>query len=98
LASLWQQGRDGGTQAPPPPVWQGEGLLLTRPFMAVSSRALSLAGCTFMTACAQGLNVGEAALAALQAEPGCALQTLMASLLQSGAFCAIQLDTIERTS
>jgi hypothetical protein len=65
--------------------WHGEGALLTRPDAAVTWAALGRGGCAFLDACAAGRPLGDAAEAALQAEPGVDLAALLSHLLQRGA-------------
>ncbi len=68
--------------------WQGEGALLTRPAGVVAWQPLSQAGHAFLRACGIGLSLGAAAELALEAEPGADLATLLAGLLQAGAFAS----------
>lgn len=82
--TIWCAGRDG-TVLDDRLDWRGEGALLTRPLDAVQWAPLSAAGCAFLEACAAGLNLGEAAEAALRAEPACDLAALLALLLHTGA-------------
>jgi hypothetical protein len=84
VASIWSRNR-GGAQADADLVWQGEGLLLTRVEGAVRWQLLGRGGCAFLDACAAGLGLGQAAERAL-ADPDAAVSTLLASLLQAGAF------------
>lgn len=69
--------------------WQPEGTLVTRPQEVVLYRPLGPAGIAFMDACATGASLGEATLAALDAEPGAAVPALIASLLEAGALSAL---------
>jgi hypothetical protein len=87
IASLWSRNR-ASQPADAELVWQGEGLLLTRPAGAVQWQPLTRAGCALLDACADGLALGVAAEQALQAQPETDLALLLAHLLQAGAFTA----------
>jgi len=91
--TLWQRNRgteaggidsmDSGDEL----VWTGEGALLTRPAGAVQWTALDAAGCAFLDACAAGRPLADAAGEALACDAGTDLASLMARLLEAGAFC-----------
>lgn len=85
LYTLWSASR-AGSAVDEELVWQGEGALLCRPHDSVQWCPLGHAGCVLLDACASGAPLGQAAEAALQAEPACALADLLALLLQQGAF------------
>ena len=85
--ALWQAHREGLT-LPADINWQGDGGLLTRPQGAVQWTALPAAGAAFLNACANGDRLEAAALAALAAEPGADLGSLMGLLLHAGALAA----------
>ena len=94
ICTLWQRNR--GTEADGSDstdngdglVWTGEGALLTRPAGAVTWTALDAAGCAFLDACAAGRPLAQAAGEALACDAGTDLASLMARLLQAGAFCS----------
>jgi hypothetical protein len=65
--------------------WLPEGALLTRPHEVVLHRPLGPAGIAFLDACAAGATLGEATLAAVEAEPTAELPALIGSLLEAGA-------------
>ena len=76
--------------------WRGEGALLARPRGVVRWVQLDAAGCAFLDACAAGLQLTEAAAAALAAHEDADLAQLMKTLLEAGAFgrmSRIQSDT-----
>ncbi len=66
--------------------WHGEGVLIVRPHGAVDSHDLDHAGCVFLDHCAAGATLGQAAAAAVGGDPDCDIASLMAQLLQVGAF------------
>lgn len=68
------------------PDWRAEGALLTRPFGAVQWQAASLAACTLLRHCADGVALPEALHAAHRADPGVDLGAMLAALLAAGAF------------
>lgn len=84
VCSIWAASR-AGTAVPDPLPWCGEGALLTRPLDHVQWCAIGRAGCAWLDACAAGALLGEAAEAALAAEPGCDLSAVLALLLGQGA-------------
>jgi hypothetical protein len=71
--------------------WQGEGALVARPLDEVRGIALGRAECAFLDACRDGRTLAEAAEAAVAADPGVDLATLLARLLDAGAF----MDSLE---
>lgn len=91
VASLWLRHRAGAEDEAAMPAWQAEGLLLTRPHDAVQWALLPRAGCTFLDACARCAPLGEAAEAALCADPQADLAALLRQLLQVGAFLSTSL-------
>ena len=66
-------------------VWQGEGVLLTRPVDHVTWRPLTPGGVAFLDACAQGRLLEQAAGAALDVQPDTDIADLLAQLLSAGA-------------
>ena len=95
IRSIWQRNRALQTGAADatqtddmagnPLVWQGEGVLLTRPADAVAWCEASPADCAFLEACARGEPLARAAHAALDCQPDVDLASLLARLLQAGA-------------
>ena len=83
--TLWSRSRARQDEAAPVD-WQAEGALFTRPGDQVLATALPLAGCRLLDRCAAGATLGEAAEAALAADPGADLPATVATLLASGAF------------
>ena len=71
-------------------MWRGEGALVVRPYATVEAIELSIGGCAFIDACAAGAGLSDASLAAIDAERDIDLSTLMAQLLQAGAFADIR--------
>jgi hypothetical protein len=70
--------------------WRPEGALITRPEDGVRWIGLDATGCAFLDACAAGENVAAAVEAALVASRDVDFTRLMASLLEAGAFGALQ--------
>jgi hypothetical protein len=66
--------------------WRAEGALILRPADAVRWMPLGRAEVVFLDACGGGRTSGEAAEAALSADPAINLCGLIASLLAAGAF------------
>lgn len=85
--ALWRAHREA-QPLPHKGPWQGDCGLLTRPQGAVQWTALPAAGAAFLDACAQGVPLQGAALAALAQEPAVDLRALMALLLRTGALSA----------
>lgn len=85
IYTIWSRNRDA---APSEGVldWKSEGALLVRPRDAVEWLALEAGGCAFLDACAAGRPLGEAAVAALAAQPRADLREMMSTLLGAGAF------------
>lgn len=85
IYTIWSRNRDN---APSEAAldWKSEGALLVRPRDAVEWLPLDAAGCAFLDACADGRPLGEAAGAALAAQPDVDLCKLMSILLGAGAF------------
>ncbi|MEJ8835362.1 DNA-binding domain-containing protein [Ramlibacter sp. AN1133] len=84
VPSIWSRNR-GDAPAPGELAWHGEGLLLTRVDGAVRWQPLARGGCDFLDACAAGLGLGHAAERAMT-DPATDVATLLATLLQAGAF------------
>lgn len=96
LHSIWSANRSGDAAALDALAtldWKGEGTLLTRPAADVRWQALCAGGCTFLDACARGDSLGDAASAALDAHPDTDLASVLARLLQAGAFTISQGST-----
>jgi hypothetical protein len=91
IYSIWSRNRsdaefDGDIE------WQPEGALLTRPGDSVQWCALDRAGCVFLDTCAAGGTLADAAQAALAVQPDANLGSLMARLLEAGAFSRLELN------
>ena len=90
IASIWARNRDEGErdrgEANAEIPWQGEGMLVVRPAAAVCWIPLGQAACAFLDACAAGGTLADAAEAALAVEPQADLSTLIARMLDAGAF------------
>lgn len=86
IASIWLRHRTDGRVDHQPLEWRPEGALFTRPDGAVQAQVLSAAGCAFLDACSRGMNLGEAAGQALQADEEADLAALLGLLLAAGAF------------
>ncbi|MGQ0751403.1 MAG: HvfC/BufC family peptide modification chaperone [Betaproteobacteria bacterium] len=74
--------------------WRAEGALITRPDDGVRWIGLDAAGCAFLDACAAGDSIAVGIEAALGANRDIDLTRLMASLLEAGAFGALQRETM----
>ncbi|MBA2411710.1 MAG: putative DNA-binding domain-containing protein [Burkholderiaceae bacterium] len=87
---IWQRNRDTtfDHDAAPEIEWHGQGALITRPHAAVQAIEIDAAACAFLDACAAGETLAEAAAAALQTSAAVDLSSLMATLLNAGAFAA----------
>jgi hypothetical protein len=70
--------------------WRPEGTLITRPFEVVMHRPVDRSAIAFLDACNTGRSLGEAALAALDAEPAADIAALIGSLLGAGTFTAFR--------
>jgi hypothetical protein len=96
--TLWSGNRVdvGGTQqqdaaAEDAPLdWRPEGTLLTRPFEAVLHRRIDGSAIAFLDACYTGGNLGEAALAAMEADPTVDIAPLIGALIGAGTFTTLQ--------
>ncbi len=89
VATLWRSNRHDGGAAMTTMRWRGEGLLLVRPQACVEAVDLDGAGCAFMTACADGVVLADAAARSLEIDPDTDFSALMARLLGAGAFTGI---------
>lgn len=65
-------------------------VLVARPQGAVTARALGEAGRALLSACAEGRPLGEAAAAALAAEPEADFTALFAELVEAGVFAELR--------
>jgi hypothetical protein len=70
--------------------WRPEGALLTRPFEVVMHRQVARSAIAFLDACDTGCSLGEAALAAMDAEPAVDIAALIGSLLGAGTFSSFR--------
>jgi len=90
-ASLWRRLRDparddGELELGDAP----EGVLVLRPALEVESLILGPAGLALLAACRNGQALGEAAAAALAAEPDADLAAVFAALIAAGAFARLE--------
>lgn len=90
IYTLWSRNRESVEVADAEIDWRGEGVLLTRPLGAVKHQLLSRAGAVFLSACAEGLSLECAVVAALDSDPSADLATLISQFLQAGALAGIQ--------
>jgi len=88
IYTIWRASRER-TDVPEPLVWQGEGVLLVRPFGEVQWHALSIGACAFLDACAAGCDLETAAQRALACEPDMDLGHWVSTLLTVGAMADI---------
>lgn len=67
-----------------------EGLLIARPGLVVTQRRLSRSEWMFLDACRHGRTLGQAATAALGADPYADLSQIFADLLSAGVFTRLE--------
>ncbi len=84
--TVWTRNRTRGSNDETEIPWHGEGALIVRPVDEVRWQALARGEVAFLDACAAGRPLADAALAAVDAEPGIDLSQTMARLLAAGAF------------
>ncbi|MEJ8859705.1 DNA-binding domain-containing protein [Variovorax robiniae] len=84
IYTIWQRNRSASDNADEI-AWLGEGALLTRPQDAVIWREASLADCAFLDACAEGMPLADAAVAAVTAQADADIADLLFGLLRAGA-------------
>ena len=70
--------------------WRPEGTLLTRPFEAVLHRWIDGPAIAFLDACDTGCTLGDAALAAMEADPAVDMATLIGVLIGAGTFTTFE--------
>lgn len=90
LPGLWLAARqpDPGEMALSP---EPQAILIVRPAEAVHSRLLDAAGLAFLAAVRDGATLGEAIMAAAQADPHADLASLFAALIADGVFSGLDL-------
>jgi hypothetical protein len=96
-ATIWRCNRDGGAHALTDIEWRGEGLLLVRAHAAVEAIDLDAAGCAFMSACAEGGTLADAAARSLALDAAADFSALMARLLGAGAFGSFAHERTSKT-
>lgn len=97
IHSIWRRNREYATSDTPAGVmWQAEGALIVRAGMSVESFAIGAAEVAFLDACGRGRPLGDAAVAALEAEHGADLGSVMARLLRAGAFGRLEIPNIDQ--
>lgn len=89
VATIWRCNREDDAHALTEIEWHGEGLLLVRPHATVEAIDLDQAGCAFMSACAEGETLPDAAARSHAIDAGTDLSALMARLLGAGAFGSV---------
>lgn len=70
-----------------------EGLLIVRPDLTVTASRLSRPQWMFLNACRDGQTLGQAAAAALRADPYASLSQIFAELLSVGVFTRLEPET-----
>ncbi|OTP74398.1 hypothetical protein PAMC26510_16630 [Caballeronia sordidicola] len=85
--TIWSANREH-VDVPTPLDWIGEGALITRVDGAVSWRALSAGGCTFLDACADDLLLDLAIEKSIAVEPSLDVGAVLSSLVSAGVFTA----------
>jgi hypothetical protein len=86
IGTIWRRNRYPADDEQTDIDWRGEGVLVVRPGGAVENVDLDAAGCAFLDACAAGGTLADAAGAALTVDAQADLASLMAQLLEAGAF------------
>jgi hypothetical protein len=86
IATIWRRNRYPADDDRTDIDWRGEGVLVARPGGTVENVDLDAAGCAFLAACAAGGTLADAAGAALAVDARVDLASLMARLLEAGAF------------
>lgn len=94
INDLWHQAQGEGTAPELPAAPKAEKILVLRPAWQVLQLALSSGDHAFLSALSDGKTFGQAAEAALGAEPSLDLQALLFAHLNRGSFAA--LDTQEK--
>jgi len=94
IVTIWAM-NSGERELAPIDDWRGEDALVVRPYLDVEVRALPPGGAAFLLALAAGRPLGEAASAALAAEPEFDLTGNLAGLIGSGLVTAIILPEAE---
>jgi hypothetical protein len=92
IFSLWARNRSEGCADEGEIPWRGEGALVVRPVDEVHWFALERGEAAFLDACGAGWTLADAAMAAVNAEPGIDLSQTMARLLAAGAFGQLSVD------
>lgn len=85
--TLWRCNREH-TDVPAELDWVGEGALLSRSNGSVTWHALSLGECAFLSACAAGQTLEEAADNAERAQPDLDLSAMLSRLIAADVFTA----------
>jgi hypothetical protein len=93
VASIWLSERGFEPAETLEFVERGEGLLVARPGMGVAATRLDRPAYAFLAACREGRTLGQAATAALRADPKADLRALFARLIEAGAFTRLILRT-----
>ncbi len=89
--TIWQRNRAGGVFDGNID-WNAEAVLMTRPHGAVLATHIDEAGCAVLDACAIALPLAAAAQSALALDPKADLAALLTTLLNAGAFSALELE------
>lgn len=89
--TIWQRHRAGGAVEGDID-WNAEAALMTRPHGAVLATHIDEAGCAVLDACAAALPLAAAAQSALALDPKADLAALLITLLNAGAFSALELE------
>jgi len=92
IFTIWARNRIEGCTDESEIPWRGEGALVVRPVDEVQWLALSRGDVAFLDACSAGWTLADAAMAALEAEPGIDLSQTMARLLAAGAFGQLSVE------
>jgi hypothetical protein len=94
--TLWRRNREATAEGADEIVWEGEGVLLTRPVGAVQVAPLGRAGVALLDASAAGQSIEQAVLAALDADRNADIAGLIHRLLDAGAISALQPSSAEQ--
>ncbi|MGE5523107.1 MAG: hypothetical protein ACM3SS_05275, partial [Rhodospirillaceae bacterium] len=92
IATIWSANRTSGDASADLSAiaWHGDGVLITRPVAQVTHVLVDRATCVFLDACRAGKTLEQAALESLNVDPRVDFTKLMASLIQAGAFAALE--------
>jgi hypothetical protein len=92
IFTIWSRNKNAGCTDETEIPWRGEGALVLRGVDDVAWFPLARGEVAFLDACAAGRPLADAALAAVEAEPGIDLSQAIARLLAAGAFAELSVE------